>query len=352
MVKLFEPTGLSASSATYCSDISRAMGWYHREKDKKEARQYLRSYLDKDQVKIFDKVPDNKISLTYCWMARMLVNGNTFKDSDIEKLNTYIKNILAGRYVSVEPTEVVEVVERASVRDYLEDKIKDYIGELEGKLDECISSGEALDLYKDMQARNISNLYCSHIEAWVRRKAGEFVFVYETTDPVIKEAYSNFTKRKITFTIKMLSAWLEAVTRYSQFKRANRKPRVKKAKPPGKQIARLKYMKEDTVLGIKSINPVELVGASQAWIFNTKYKKLAVYRSESRDGLQIKGSSLQNYTPEQCEQKGIRKPQDFLKKVMESGKLALRKILQDVPTKDTPVTGRINEDCLILRVIK
>ena len=94
------------------------------------------------------------------------------------------------------------------------------------------------------------------------------------------------------------------------------------------------------------------MGASQVWVYNCKYKKLAVYRSESAPGIQVKGSAMQNYMPEASEQKALRKPAETLKYLLTAGKIQLRKIITDLTTKVSPVTGRLNEDCVIVRVIK
>lgn len=345
-----EPLYVTETSDTYSSDISRAFNWYNQEKDKKDARSYLRSFVGKEKAKIVDSVPDNQISTTYGWMARMIANGCKFRQDDVNKLNSYVNELLAFKSEVVK-VEVVEVV-KPTIRDYLEDKVKEYLGELEGVVDDILYKDITFSLYKNLQANHIPAQYCSFIDAWIKRKAGEFIGIYETDDKEVKNAYDHFGRRKVTALIKTFSEWLQDLERYSQFKKANRKPRVKKAKPAGAQVAKLKYKKEDTELKLKSVNPTEMVGASQVWIYNTKYKKLAVYRSDSRDGIQIKGTTLQNYDPEQSEQKALRKPAETIKKVLEGGKIVLRKIVTDLTTKPSPLNGRINEECIILRVIK
>lgn len=349
-----EPTRVSATSENYSSDLAFAFAWYNHEKEKKDARAYLRTFVGKEKAKIIDKVPDSQIITTYGWLARMLTNGCTLREKEALKLNDYINNLYAYKVElkEEEPSQEPQVP-RLTVKDYVEDKAKEYIGELEGVLDNITSGEETnFDLYKDMQARHIPGQYCQFIEPWVKKKAGEFIGVYETTDKDVKEAYGHITKRKLTAIIKMFSSWIQDIERYTQFKKANRKPRAKKIKPASVQVAKLKYKKEFPELNLKSVNPVEVIGASQVWVYNTKYKKLAVYRSDNRDGIQVKGTALQNYEPDQCEQKTLRKPADVLKKVLEGGKIVLRKLLTDLPAKASPVNGRLNEECIILRAIK
>lgn len=354
-LKIQEPV---VNPENYNASLSTALYWYHQEKDKKDARAYLKEYISKhftkQDVKVFDKLPDNKIINTYAWISRMVGTGAlTLKESEHIKFDNYLQSILdTSDYVEEEEVTEVEKPNRPSVRDNMEEKVREYLGELEGAIDEFIVNGNELNLYNDLKARAIPQPYCPYIDVFLKKKASEFVFVYETTDKEYKDAYAHLGKRKLTQLIKMISEWVEDLDRYAQFKKANRKPRPKKVKTPAQQIANLKYKKEDPELKIKSVFPSEMVGASQVWIYNVKYKKLSAYRCDSTIGIQVKGSTLQNYDPDQCEQKTLRKPAETLKKVLDAGKIQLRKILSELTTKESAVNGRINEDCLIIRVIK
>jgi hypothetical protein len=338
----------------YNSALTRAFTWYHTNVDRKEARGYIRNYViakfGREPLKIFDRIPEAHIQVVMGWLARLVVNGNQLKPIHQNKLGEYV-DVLLNNTPLREITPAV-LNNKPTVRDYTEQRAKEYIGELEHALDLFITEGKELDLQSDMKARSIPGAYNTFIEAWIKRKAGEFITLYEDKDPAFSEGYSKAVKKKTPKIIKLLKAWLDAVTVYDQFKKANRKPRVKKKKPAGVQIAKLKYKVEDPELKIKSVHPTTIVGAEQVWVYNTKYKKLAAYRSDSSDGIQVKGTSLQNYDPEKCEQKTLRKPQEVLTKLLNAGKTQLRRILSELTTKESPVTGRINEDCLIVRVIK
>lgn len=340
----------------YMPDLTLALNWYSQEKDKKDAKSYLKDYVAKNytkaDAKIFEKIPDSKINVTFGWISR-LINNQAVKlnDQDYTKFVSYVNNLLNAL------KEVPEEVEddkptRPTVRDNMLEKVNEYLGELEGAVDDFFTAGKELDLYNDLRAKTVPQPYCPYIKEWIKKKAAEYIFVYETSDPYFKEAYSNITKRKLTQIIKLIGQWSEDIDRYTQFKKANRKPRIKKAKPPSVQVAKLKFKVEDTDIGVKSIHPADIIGASQVWIYNTKYKKLACYRTESSLGIQVKGTTLQNYDPESSEQKTLRKPKETLKAVLEAGKIPLRKILSELSTKESTANGRINEDCIILRAVK
>lgn len=349
MVKKTEPL-VNVSSPNYSSKLSRALAWYHAEIDKKEARGYIRNLViqkhGRDILSIFDKISDKEINITMGWVARLVTNGSVLDTKHLSMLDEYTEKLLkTTNLVTVSP-----LVEKPSIQSRIKDKTKEHLGELEHQLDLVVTEQATVDLRQILLAKNIPAIYHENISVWIKRKASEFISVYESDDPYVKEAYGNLNKRKLTHTIKQLSAWLEALNTVSQHKKANRTPRKKKVKPPTVQVAKIKYLKVYETFN--SVNPVELVGASQVWLYNTKYKKLSVYRTDSSQGIQVKGTTLQNYDPEQCEQKVIRNPIEVLTNVLQSGKVKLRTLLSSIKTKCTPVTGKVNEDTLILRVIK
>ena len=290
---------------------------------------------------------DSNLKTTYCWLARLITNNNILSEKHQLDLNNYIDSF------AKKVTEVVVVVEdRKTVREYTEDKISEYIGSVEGEFDEVIINNTEFNLLNDLKAKTIPAVYCNPITAWINRKLAEYREVEKSTDESIKEGYKNLPKRKLNFVLKVLTQWENDISLYFQIKKANRKPRKKKVVPASVQIKNLNFKSEDKDFNLKSINPTEIVGASQVWIFNTKYKRLSVYRTDSATGLQVKGSTLQNYDPEMCEQRTVRKPLDVLKKVLDGGKVQLRKIISELTTKEIPVNGRINDECIIVRAIK
>jgi hypothetical protein len=348
-----EPAGIDASLPTYTVDLTKALHWYNREKEKKDARAYLRRYaskhLDTSALSVVDAVSDYHIVNSFGWAARVFENGGVLSTKHVDALNTYIKQLTASQVAS-EP--VIAKSNRPSVIDLMEEKVKDYIGELEGFLDEFISSGVEINLYDNLRSNTIPIPYCRYIRSWLEKKITEFSEIAESGDKDVREGYSNIAKRKQTQLGKMLDSWLADLDKYSQFKKANRKVRVKRARPAGVQVAKLKYKKEDEVLGLRSVSPADIVGASQVWIYNCNTKKLAAFRTDSATGIQVKGSSLQNYDPEMCEQKRLRNPSETLATLLTAGKLVLRKLLTNLPNTNIPVSGRISEDCLIVRVLK
>ena len=78
----------------------------------------------------------------------------------------------------------------------------------------------------------------------------------------------------------------------------------------------------------------------------------SVYRTDSALGIQVKGTTLQNYDPEASEQKTLRKPAEQLKELLSAGKIQLRKFMDNIKAVQSQVNGRLNADTLIVRTIK
>lgn len=353
-VNLSEPLAIDPASENYNIGLMKALNWYNSEKDKKEGHAFLRNYIianrGRDPLKVYDRIPFTKIISTYMWMGQMWNRGSRFQEKHQKQLDSYIDELLLTEVP--QPKVEVDRAPRPSIQDLMKEKAQEFLGELEGEFDKLVLEGEDIDLYKYLKARAVPMPYGQYIEPWIKQKLDEYVFVYETEDEQIKEGYSHLTKRRITKVIQQLGEWQKGLEQYVGFKKANRKPRAKKEKSPVQQIAKLVYKKEDTELNLTSVNPTELVGASQVWVYNTKYKRLAVYRSDSARGIQIKGTTLQNYDPDLCEQKSLRKPAETIKQVLEGSKIQLRKLMSMLTTKDSKVNGRINNECILLRAIK
>jgi len=127
-----------------------------------------------------------------------------------------------------------------------------------------------------------------------------------------------------------------------------RKPKIRKAQSPKKQVANLNFMIADTTLGIKSIKPEKIIGASKLVMFNTNNRKLTIFYADD-GGFSVKGSTLQNFT-KQSSTKTIRKPEDKLSEFIGAPKTRTDKIYSQIKSVKGSVTGRINKHNILLKV--
>lgn len=359
-----EPSGTAVdfSKENYKSAMMRSLSWFSREKDDKDARKYVYDYLkktmgyDKIKIKTLDAVKDSKFEKSKCWVCRLITTGAKVSPEHQLVIDEMIAKLYseaaAPKPVVVKEQAVAVAAPKPTIQEAIAEKAKEYIGDLEGAIDDgFVANKYEFSLYNDMKAKQLPSQYIQYIRPWAQGKLDEMSEVREGNDKELVEGYSNFNKRHLNAFIKWLEAVIEDCDRFSAFKKANRKPRVTKPKAPSVQVAKLKYMTEYPLLGIKSIAPSTLIGCEQLWIYNTKTRKLGVYKSTSTQGLQVKGTTIQNYDPDQSICKTIRKPEEVIKKVKEAGKIALRKVLTDVKAKEAQMNGRINADIILLRAL-
>ena len=114
----------------------------------------------------------------------------------------------------------------------------------------------------------------------------------------------------------------------------------------------MKYQKEDTNLKLASINPIDILEASELWVYNTKTRKLGKYVAEPHATLQVKGTTILYFDEKQSIQKTLRKPAQQLAEFNKAGKVVLRKFMDDIKTTDTKLNGRVNDQTILLKVAK
>jgi len=128
--------------------------------------------------------------------------------------------------------------------------------------------------------------------------------------------------------------------------------RTKKPVAKDKIVARLKYQKEDTGLKVASVNPVDILEATQLWVYNVKTRKLGTYVAEEHATLQVKGTTILFFNEKLSVQKTLRKPLEQLASFNKGNKVFVKKFIDSIKTTDTKLNGRINDQTILLKVTK
>lgn len=355
-----EPTGsrLDPASDAYKEEIQVLFNWYSAEKTKDDAFKYYLDYIKKNRnidLKTFQKLAPTDILTTYGWVARLIVRGVAISDDHIKRLNGNIDELLIRVLKEEEVLPNFEKPKKPNVvniQDAIKIKAKEYIGDLEGAIDDFIFDDKEFSLINDFKGKQIPGPYVIEVKTWAEKKLEEFENVLQASDSQLVEGYSNFNKRKIKALVKLFEQFIDDCNLYGQFKKANRKPRAVREKPPAVQVKSLKFKAKDDELNIESEKAADIIGALQVWVFNTKTRKLSVYTSDSAKGMSVKGTALQNWTPEKSMQKTLRKPEEQIKELMSSGKVKLRTFMDGIKSKQGDVNGRINIDTVILKILR
>ena len=171
-------------------------------------------------------------------------------------------------------------------------------------------------------------------------------------DPDLVEAYKKWRKPVLKIMGLFIKKIIDHLDTASAAQVATRKPRKKKVKPPHVLVSKMKYKEKDEEYNLNSIDAKGIIGASQLWSFNTKSRNLSVYHAMDNEGLSVRGSTITGFDETSSITKKLRKPKETVAQVMNEGKVGLRGVMKKLTTTEQKATGRINEDTILLRVLK
>lgn len=342
------------------AEIVSILNWYSYNKDADDAKNYFLTYLKKYDMDVFDKLKTKaseiRVPTTIGWLCRIYtLNESLFPLRYLKHIKEETNRVL--QVVSTpEVEDVSETKSRVGVQEHLNNQLKELLGELDCEIDEFVLNRckSSFSLYEWMQHRKVKHVHAKSIaEYYKSNMLSELKQAQSGSCEQLQEAYSFLSRSELNSFIKFIEGFIEDANRWQgvakQISNTNRVPRQRKAKPAGKQVEKLQYLKEHE--NLKSILPSQIVGATQLWVYNVKYKTLGVYICNNAHGFMVKGCTILNYDLEESISKTLRKPEDVLSLVLESGKVALRKILPSLRTKEKKLTGRINKDTILLRVL-
>ena len=348
-----------------------AMAWYRLESSAKELKPKVidwmgRNGYTRDQIKAFKATKDNRCNSTMGAIAANLIRGMQPVRIDFNQgrsaadwLGAEIASVLEqGKNDAQEEAAVVEVksaVPVMNIQDRLREAAKQMTAEIEDALDLFSQDPEAFDLkaFKMLNLLKGKGAKAAHariIKGFYTRNYDELVEAAGTKDEQLKEGYSHLTKAQLKKITAFYNEILTACDMLAQEAKINKKPRAKKAVPAEKIVGKMKYAKTHEPLKLVSVNPADIVGAKELWIYNVKTRKIGKYLAAEFSELSVKGTSITGFSESQSVQKTLRKPEDQLKEFKSAGKVALRKFLEDIKAVDIKLNGRINEDTILLKV--
>jgi hypothetical protein len=334
-------------------ELMATLNWYTQNKDTKDAVKYATDYFKKNYKVNVDGVIRN-YSSTFGFVCRILNNGGLINEKELVWFNETIikiKEDLAKPKVNV---VVDDKPVQPNIQDRIREKASECIGELEGLLDEYILSKFTTTPkpYGIMHTLNIKGVHTNRILEHWKRIRSDYDNALTTEDELIKEGYSNFSKTEIKKIVGFCDLVITDAMKVVNEANKLRKPRQRKQKSPEQLVAKLRYMKLSDELKLESVDPKDIIGALQLWVYNTKSRKLGCYNAEDASGLSVKGSSIISFNESKSIQKKLRKPEVTLPEVLKGGKVYLRTALDDIKAVAATLNGRLNTDTILLRIIK
>jgi hypothetical protein len=342
------------------SQLTRMLNWYNYYYGKKEAKDCIVDWLSRNnrsaESKQFAKIPETAVwRIGLGWMCRANVMGLQLQEAELAKINEYISEQLEVQKSVKEVVEVAEVaVSKPNIQDRLREKVQEAAGELEGMYDDMIRDGGKMSAsYKPislLRSMNVSPVHLTPIKVTWENRLTELKEVVAGKDGDLAEGYGHWGKIQVRNFIKFAEQVIADCDSYVQIKKVERKPRAKKAVSPEKVVAKFKYCREFADLKLKSEPATKLVGASEAWLYDTAKRKLIHVVADSHLGtFSVKGSAIIGFDPAATLQKTLRKPAEQIKSIVSVGKPAARKAFKDIKATEVKFNGRGNDNLVILK---
>jgi len=348
-----------------------AMQYYRLEFSGKDLKPAVLKWMatvgcTKEDIAAYKRTKDGRTNVTMGAIASCLLRGmpavradfNQGRDTTVWLREQIVEVIEAGKN-DIEETEAKET-KPLVVQPTIQERVKESAYKMTEELEDAIEGFQTdpenfdpkafkvLNLLKGKEvkaahARLIKTLYSRDLAELEELASGK-------ADEQLKEGYSHRTKKQIRNLIAFYQEIMSACDMLAQEAKVNRKPRKTKVVPKDKLVAKLKYMKSNEPLKLVSINPADIIGSKELWVFNTKTRKLGKYIASEFNDLGVKGTTITGFDEFKSIQKTVRKPEDKLKEFKSAGKVQLRKFLEDINATDTKMNGRINEDTVLLKV--
>ena len=245
-----------------------------------------------------------------------------------------------------------EVKQVISIQERVVNRANDLIADIEDHLDNYYRNGTMFKPSDWMTKHDVKPAIAQRIADYYKPLYSEAFDAYNGKDEQLKEAYASWRKPKLRLYVEFIKSIIAAAETRATIVKASRKPRKKKEKTPVQLVSKLKYKVKDDEYKLASVDPKQIVGCNQLWVFNTKYRTLAVYNAMGPAGLNVKGSTLTGFDEKTSVVKKLRKPEDQIKRLMDGGKVVLRKFMDEIKCKPKEANGRINTDTILLRIIK
>jgi len=341
------------------SAMLKAFAWYNYHYGKKDAKEMIAHWLEHHDrlrdAKLIRGIPDSQIRSTTAWVCRMNLIGLDLSEHELSVVDSQIADMLRSKQEVVKVVTEAETTQaRLTIQDHLRERMSECAGELEGMFDEFIKQGAKMSAdwkpIAQIRGMNVAPQMIGTIANCWKERLAEFEETVEGRDADLVEAYGHLSKIQLRNCIKFCETVINDCASYVQIKKVERKPRAKKAVSPEKLSSRFKYLKEFPELNLTSAAPATLVNASEAWLYDTKKRKLIHVVADTHIGsFTVKGTSIVAFDAANSSQKTLRKPAEQIRSVTSVGKPAARKVYKEIKSTEIRFNGRGNEHLIILR---
>jgi hypothetical protein len=358
---VYDATTTPTDPEAYWSEWSNIANWFNYKFSPKDFKTYAVRYakeylkLSKDDLKDLKKVKDGRF-LPVSKLTAIHFTGFNYRDTERSMIDIHLKDLIKQGKLIVD--EVVEDEDKPKVVSIQSRMFSKMMETIYNEFDDTIIEGwfardfsAKFDAFTSIKRHDVKGASIKMFANKVSSIRSELNDAYAKDCEDSMEAYSNWTRPHLKKAIKQLDEILADVEAAQLANKAVRKPRASKPKASDKQVAKLNYLKEDNDSKLASISPIQIPGAKVLYIYNVKQKRLTEFVTDNDVGFIVQGSSLKNFDDKLSRVCALRKPSDILPQILKKTQKQIDNVFNGLTTKVSVPAGRINKDCIILRVI-
>jgi len=337
----------------------RHYGYFYEKKSYVSwAQEWIKTHRPND-LKAFKASEDWRTSPTLASLMKMELMGAELDQAAKDFMHDNVIDIVRFGEINIENKVDDEdddqpVVKKKNPSELLREKTLGVMGDIEGFIDDHLEGNldKKFSLYTHLKGIDAAAQSGRDIIKFYKEMESELIELTVDKNEDLVEGYSNMSISEQKQLLKLISSFVTDAEKFVLSKKANRKPRVKKATPATKQVQKVVYQKESTDYKITSTSPAYIVGATEVYLFNTKTRVIKYLVTNNSDGFIVSGTTVKNYDEELSFKKKLRKPEETIDSINKVTKLRALKALKALKTAQTSTDGRINADTVILKVNK
>jgi hypothetical protein len=339
-------------------ELIKAYSWYSYFHDFDDAKGFIADYLksikyNKKTIRLINQLKDQKFR-NIGWNCRILTLGGILPKDYVERI------IKAIDTETLKLTEIKEEKVKSkpviSIQQRMRDKVSDLCGEINEEIDNFTTTGNDYPKMDEwMRNHDVKPAIAEKIAEKYRPLYAEVYEAYhavprgENSD--LAFAYRHFKKKTLKRYMEFIKSIVAACEMQTTVAKLVKVPRKKKVKPATVLVEKVQYRDSDERYSLKSVNPKDIIGAKQLWVFNSKTRFLGVFNAMGSSGLSVKGTTIINFDPKTSITKKLRKPEVPLEQVVKGGKIILRRLMGEIKAKEKALKGRINKDTILVRIL-
>ena len=329
----------------YQLSLIKTLNWYNINVELKEIRKYLNEYLtvtnQKKLIPILNQASDFDIR-SLGLLCRLKLREQYLTDEH----EIYIPNRIEELVNIYDIPKTVDPVIKATTTkvDKTREQSLIHSEAIEGAIDEFVKTKKsAFDASGYLKSNEVTAPVAKEIGTYYKSVLNELT---EAQTDLEEYGYSNWKKTQFKKFVEFVKSIVDACNQQTVSAKV-RKPRKTKPVSPTKLVSKIKYAKDNAELNLKSIKPESIIDSGELWVYNVKYRKLAVYKAEKGSKLSIKGTTVIGFDVKESIQVMLRKPEEFFRNT-QLAKKALSTGLKSIKTRPVTPNGRINEETILL----